>query len=175
MLDQGSANGLVLNDRRVKKVAMLPGVRFRVGDTSMTVVELPREEADAAAPARTWQDEIELRLRNEPGTNRVIEGAGQTFTPVLQLDFAQGIQAEESLTLAYGPRLAGLGHLDIDLKEPEAPELAFEIHPVPGSALFRDRSRGKIRINRRRPETDQVLEEGDEITLGGTLIRVRFL
>jgi pSer/pThr/pTyr-binding forkhead associated (FHA) protein len=175
LMDQDSANGLVINNRRVKKVALMPGVTFRVGETLFTAVELEPSEAEALAPSKTWQDHVQEALEKVPAENRKIEGSGQTFTPTLQLEFIQGIQTEKIVPIGYGPRVAGQGHLDIDLQDPEAPEIAFEIAPGPGTALFRDRSSGKVRINKQVPEDDQPLNEGDLISLGGTAIRVRYM
>lgn len=175
LIDQGSANGFVINNRRVKKIAMIPGVTFRVGDTGFIAVELSESEAEALAPQKTWRDHLVEALEKSPAENRVIPGAALTFTPAVQLEFVQGLQTDELVTLGYGPRTAGQGHLDIELKEPEAPEVAFEIHPGPGAALFRDKSGGKILVNSKAPKDNQLLNDGDVIGLGATLIRVRYL
>lgn len=176
LMDQNSANGLVINDRRVKKVAIMPGVRFRAGETLFLIAE----SKDADLPSlqvikRSWREEVQTLLEADPATNRLVEGAHQPFTPALQLEFRQGLQAETVLTFGYGPRVAGNGSLDIELQDSEAPELAFEIHPGPGTALFRDRSQGKIRVNQQPPAPDQPLEEGDLISIGLTVICVHYL
>lgn len=175
LVDQGSANGFVINNRRVKKVALIPGVTFRVGDTAFIATELSEVEAESLAPKKTWRDHLQETLEKNPAENRIVEGAAQTFTPAVQLEFVQGLQTDELVTLGYGPRVAGQGHLDIELREPEAPEIAFEIHPGPGAALFRDRSMGKILVNSAPAVEDQLLNDGDLIGLGSTLIRVRYL
>lgn len=173
--DQGSANGLVINGRKLKKVALIPGVTFRVGDTLFIATELSFAEAEALAPAKTWEDHLEDSLRHVPAQNRKIEGSAQTFTPILELEFIQGPQADERMVLSYGPRVAGLDHLDVELKDPMAPERAFEIHPGPGSALLVDQSGGKVLVNGGKPAENHVLNEGDEIGVAMTLIRVRYL
>lgn len=175
LMDQNSSNGLIINDRRVKKVAMMPGVRFRVGETLMMISEA--EESDLPPPPvlKGWRDEIKESLNLEPPVNRSVLEAHQSFTPPVQLEFRQGLQSEALITLGYGPRLAGQGSLDIELLDPDAPEFAFEIHPGPGTALFRDRSHGKIRVNQQPTSPDQPLAEGDLISFGLTVICVHYL
>ncbi|MBX2988087.1 MAG: FHA domain-containing protein [Bdellovibrionaceae bacterium] len=175
LVDQGSANGFVLNGRRVRKVAMMPGVNFRIGETAFRVVELTPEEVSSLFETKTWREPLRELLERDPGLDRPIAGAAQTFTPVLQLEFIRGFQTDTVYTLTYGPRVAGFGHLDLDLKEMEAGEIAFEIHPGPGTAFFRDKSQGKLKINKQEPQDGQSLQEGDQISLGATVIRVRYL
>lgn len=175
LVDQGSANAFIINGRRVKRIALLPGVTFRVGDTEMSVLELNEIEAEAAAPKKMWKDHIREELAKVPAVNRNIDGAALTFTPPVELAIVQGLQSDEVFVLGYGPRTAGQGHLDIELLEPEAPDVAFEILPGPGAALLRDHTEGKLLVNRKRPVQDQLLHDGDQLTLGGTLIRVRYL
>lgn len=173
LMDQGSANGLVINGRKVKKVAMLPGVTFRVGDTPMIVIEVAPEVADAYRPPKSWLEQLQEYLKGDTGEQTPRELL--TFTPPVVLDFVQGIQTDQSMVLGYGPRTAGAGDVDIDLHDPEAPPAAFEVLPGPGAALLRDLTGGKILLNRESLKEDMTLQEGDEISLGGTLIKVRYL
>lgn len=175
LVDQGSSNAFIINGRRVKRVALLPGVTFRVGDTEFSAVELSEEEALAVMPRKTWRDHVKEELAKSPAENRQIDGASQTFTPPVELTFVQGLQSDETYVLGYGPRVAGQGHLDIELLEPDAPEIAFEIRPGPGAALFNDHTDGKILVNKKPPVQDQLLNDGDLIGLGGTQIRIRYL
>lgn len=174
LMDQGSANAFVLNNRRVKKVALLPGVTFRVGETLMAVREMA-EDLPELKVLKSWQDQVVELLSVRTHESRPNHDAGQTFTPVLQLDFQQGVQADTQITCAYGPRQAGVGHLDLELLDPEALDLTFELIPGPGVALFRDCSQGRVTINEQTPEALQPLREGDLIRIGGTVIQVRYL
>lgn len=175
LVDAGSANGFIINGRRVRKVALLPGLTFCVGDTEFAVIEVGAEAAEALEPRKTWRDHLRESLAKEPAVNRQIDGAAQSFTPAVELEFVQGPQADTRVTLGYGPRQAGHGHLDIDLIEPEAPELSFEILPGPGAALLRDHSAGKLTVNRKPVGEDQLLNEGDVIMIGSSQIKVRYM
>lgn len=174
LMDQGSANALILNARRVKKVALIPGVTFRVGETLFSVIELDEAEAAIELP-KSWQDIVEEELTARGFENQIRPERGQTFTPVIQLDFLEGVQAETLVTCSYGPRQAGAGHLDIDLLDPEAPDLCFDLIPGPGVALLNDRSQGRLLVNGGPPSPEQALNEGDQIQIGGTVIKVKYL
>ncbi|HRO68097.1 MAG TPA: FHA domain-containing protein [Pseudobdellovibrionaceae bacterium] len=175
LMDQGSANAMVLNGRRVKKVALIPGVTFRVGETLMTVAEGSSEDLIQMTDLKPWQEKVQELLMSRSLENQLDPEFGQTFTPVVQLDFVQGVQADTLITCAYGPRSAGAGHLDIDLLDPEAPDRCFDLIPGPGVALFEDHSQGRLLINEETPGPHQPLSEGDQIRIGGTVIRVRYL
>ena len=114
---------------------MMPGVVFRLGRTSFRVISVEAPDAPEFARIRTWKENLADKLPLDWVQNKIPDGAGQAFSPTLRLKFVQGIQADESMLLGYGPRRAGAHSLDIDLRDPEAPELAFEI--IPGEGLAR--------------------------------------
>lgn len=193
LFDQGSSNGFVMAGRRVKKIAMLPGVSFRIGSTNFQVIQddvakvaplsvNPVSEAIGTPPEpprelkkKSWRDRLVETLNSQedvvPISRPVKLGA---FSPALAFDFIEGIQADQNITLGYGPRQAGFGHLDIDLIDPKIPDVAFDLLPGPGSVEIRDLSGGKMLINGR-PLESHFLEEGDLITIGQTKIKVRYL
>jgi predicted component of type VI protein secretion system len=196
--DLGSSNGLVVNGQRLKKLALMPGVIFRVGHTEFRVIkegsateDLPvtslkagshddeptinREAETAPGVEKSWKDKLFDHLNGSPQSSSsqgdAVLGA---FSPALVLDFIEGLQAEQKITLGYGPREAGFGNWDINLIDPSVPELAFKLVPGPGSVEIRDLSGGQLLINNRSPELT-FLKEGDIIGVGQTKIKVRYL
>ncbi len=188
LLDQNSSNGLILNRRKVKKVALMPGVIFTIGQTEFRVIEgdlipsaspstspLPLEVPVRRGPL-TWREKItEFWEQKEP----MIAGPSEekplaAFSPALVLDFVEGIQADQKMTLGYGPRQAGFDHLDIDLQDPTIPDEAFELRPGPGMVELVDLSHGQVFINND-PAGVTFLEDGDIISVGQTKIKVRYL
>ncbi len=175
LMDQGSSNGIILNSRRVKKVALMPGVIFRIGSTDFKIIEIAEQKVIEFTPILTWKDRLKELLNETEGKNPGPSTPLQTFTPPVLLEFVQGLQAETVYTVAYGPRKAGYSHLDLQLTEPDAPELCFELIPGPGVALLKDHSLGRLSLNRKPcPQEEVPLSEGDTIGIGGTLIRVRY-
>ncbi len=194
LIDQKSSNGLILNERKVKKVALMPGVIFTVGQTQFRVIKddlaadvatppqakfpeaLPSFEVPISRASLTWREKIvEFWEQKEPmlsipSEEQVVEA----FSPALVLDFIEGVQADEKITLGYGPRQAGFDHLDINLLDPTIPPEAFLLKPGPGSVEFLDLTHGRILVNNR-PCEMTFLEEGDIISVGQTKIKVRYL
>ena len=194
LMDQKSSNGLILNERKVKKIALMPGVVFTIGQTQFRVIKdesapdlvaVKNLEAFAPAPAfevpirrapLSWREKItEFWEQKEPMLASPSEqqhlGA---FSPALVLDFIEGVQADQKITLGYGPRQAGFDHIDINLQDPTVPDDAFELRPGPGSVQLVDLTNGQVLVNNNNDEMT-FLEEGDIITVGQTKIKVRYL
>lgn len=172
--DLESSNGILLGNRRVKKVALMPGVVFRLGRTSFRVVTAEGQNPKEFARIRTWKENLAEKLPLDWVQNKIPDGVGRSFSPTLKLKFIQGIQADEEVLLGYGPRRAGANSLDIDLKDPEAPDGAFEIIPGDGLAQLKNLCRNKLSLNNKPVETE-ILHDGDVIRIGGTLIKVTYI
>lgn len=172
--DLDSSNGIVSGNRRVKKLAMMPGVTFRLGRTSFRIVQVEEAPAVDFARIRTWKENLTESLPIDWAHNKLTEELGKTFSPILSLKFIQGIQTDEELTIAYGPRRAGAFSLDIDLRDPEAPEDAFELIPGDGAAKIKNLCKNKLTLNNN-PVDTEILHEGDMIRLGSSVIKVTYV
>ncbi|MNJ91041.1 FHA domain protein [compost metagenome] len=174
LVDQGSSNGIHINGRRVKKVALLPGVIFELGRTQFKVVQIEEEQAVDFSRLVTWRIIAKESISGMDMQNRTIEGSPQSFTPALRLTFTQGIQADQEIVLGYGPRNAGAQSLDIELLDEDAPKEAFEIRPGPGQAEIKIKAPGRVTLNNT-SKTADVLQDGDFISFGTTIIKVSYL
>lgn len=172
--DLESSNGILLGNRRVKKISMIPGMVFRLGRTSFRVVTAEGQNAQEFARIRTWKENLAEKLPLDRVQNKVPEDARRSFSPSLKLKFIQGIQADEEILLGYGPRRAGANGLDIDLRDPEAPNGAFEIIPGDGLAQLKNLCRNKLSLNNQ-PVDTEILQDGDLIRIGSTLIKVTYV
>lgn len=172
--DLDSSNGILAGNRRVKKLALMPGVTFKLGRTSFRILQIDDLPAEEFARVRTWKENLIEKLPIDWVQNKMPENAGKIFSPSLSLHFIQGIQADEKILLAYGPRQAGANSLDIDLKDPDAPELAFELVPEEGAARINNLCKNKLRLNNQ-PVDSTILHDGDLILIGGTMIRVLYV
>lgn len=175
LVDRNSSNGIRLNGQKVPRIAMMPGVKFQIGKTLFKVVQLFGSETfeEEKAP-NTWREVLKTQIpkvnaRNRPGHEEV-----QALSPALQLDFIEGIQAETSVILAYGPRKIGSDVLDIELQESQAPAVAFEIHPDPGGIRFFTRYPKQVLLNDESVSSD-ILKDGDLIRVGDSLIKAKLL
>ena len=193
--DQNSSNAMILDGRKVRKIALMPGVIFTIGSTQFRVVkddvadpqvilksidsfEVPKAfEVPVHRAPLTWKEKIaEFWEQEEPmlSNSDDSEVRIEAFSPALVLDFIEGVQADQKITLGYGPRQAGFDHLDVDLQDPSVPEKAFELKPGPGHVELTDLSEGQVFVNNL-PCAVTYLEEGDIISIGETKIKVRYL
>lgn len=175
LIDQDSANGVFINDRRVKKVTLIPGVTFELGRTLFRVSQEMAEVEEVIQKTLTWQDNAKesisgMDIRNKKGPLKIYR-----FDPAVHLHFLQGIQAGTEVILGYGPRTAGWGSLDIELLDEKSPEVAFEIFPgADGFAQVKVPQGDVVKINNASQESGS-LQSGDMISIGQTLIRISYL
>ncbi len=177
LVDRGSSNGIRINGQKTPRIALLPGVVFQVGRSHFRVQETPEEETTARLDqsAGGWRFVLanlvpRLSARNSSQASQV-----EKFEPMVELEFVAGIQAEHKVVLGYGPRKAGSDVLDIELQDPQAPDIAFEIWPDgKGRALFRTAYPEIVLVNDSHVPPHE-LNSGDVIRVGSTLIEVKFL
>lgn len=174
LMDLNSSNGIHIGGRRVKKVALLPGVTFEVGRTQFKVISVEEEIADDFSRLMTWRNVVKNKLSLLVDGKNYTETAVQSFSPALKLSFIQGIQTDEEFVLGYGPRFAGADSLDIELLDEEAPKEAFELLPGPGMVTIKIAALGRVTLNNRSIDAE-VLKDGDLISFGNTLIKVTYL
>lgn len=174
LVDLDSSNGLRINGRRVKKVALLSGVSFEIGRTQFKVLTIEEEQAGNFARLMTWRGIIKEDLSQISENSQVGAPKLEGFSPALKLTFTQGIQADQEIILGYGPRMAGSDSLDIELLDPKAPPKAFELLPGPGMVEIKILARGKALLNNQSIKS-AMLKDGDLISFGNSLIRVNYL
>ena len=177
LVDQDSANGLRINGQKVKRIALLLGVRFQIGKTFCKVVEIKDEPPplfyEKPKPV-SWREVVleklpQLEAKDIPGLLPVAP-----FRPALQLEFIEGVQLDQQIVLGYGPRKFGSHSLDIELLDPHSPPMAFEILCDDGQAKFCTPFPKMVLLNNRSVSV-ATLKEGDQIRVGQTLIRVDFV
>jgi pSer/pThr/pTyr-binding forkhead associated (FHA) protein len=178
LMDRESANGILINDQRVTSVALLPGVLFRLGKTTLLVTEeggafllpSPLSSEQRVAWKRTLQEMVpELLAQNSPEMVSILP-----FKPPLCLKFTSGIQIDEVIVLGYGPRKFGSAVLDVELKDAQAPPVAFEITPDHTFAKFTTKDSRLVQVNGR-SVASLMLRDGDVISVGETQILVTTL
>ncbi|WP_347358396.1 FHA domain-containing protein [Bdellovibrio sp.] len=172
--DLESSNGIHINGRRVKKVALLPGVIFELGRTQFKVVTVEEELALDFSRLITWRSILQDRLAEISAPESSKKVSLQSFSPALRLLFIQGIQTDEEIILGYGPRSAGADSLDIELLDEEAPQDAFELHPGPGMVEIKIKAKGRVALNHKTIDAE-MLKDGDLISVGNTLIKVTYV
>lgn len=160
LVDLDSANGIKVHGQRVPKVNLLVGATFEIGRTLFKVIEgTEAEYKDSAIKIKAAESPKELksskRVRGKSPPKEKLElflwkqalirevpslisRASQIgpdpqvrpFLPALELRFEQGIQADKTILLGYGPRQVGSDTLDVELEEITSPPVAFELIPT---------------------------------------------
>jgi pSer/pThr/pTyr-binding forkhead associated (FHA) protein len=175
LIDLDSANGLYINGLRVKKVAFLHGVIFSIGRTQFRVVQAEGvDKSQEVERIDGWCSALRDSLINAECNNQTISDKFLSFSPTIKLNFIEGIQAESEIILGYGPRKFGSDSLDIEILDKDAPKEAFEIHPQEGAAEFINKAPGHVYINEK-SISNKIIQEGDLISFGSTLIKISYL
>lgn len=174
LIDLDSSNGIHIAGRRVKKVALIPGVIFEVGRTQFKVVTVEEEIALDFARLMTWRNVLQTSLPDCKVQNTEPGITPERFSPAIKLNFIQGIQADEEIILGWGPRKAGSDCLDIELFDPDAPKDAFELLAGPGQVEIKILAPGRVTVNSKAID-GKMLRDGDTISIGNTLIKVSYL
>lgn len=173
LMDLDSSNGLILAGKKVRKIAMLPGVKFQVGRSRFLVRDLSDSEAETLAPKLSWQNQLRDYLTENPfPTNGNIEGFGE-FNPLLILEFVRGPLAEEVLSIGFGPRTVGSNTYDIEVPDETMPDRAFFLVSEGGQPRLENLCGQSLTLNGEVVES-QILQPNDRLELGDTIIQVRF-
>jgi len=174
LVDRDSANGLVIGSTRVKKVILLQGVRFKLGNTSVKVVQLfGEEQPEEEKEPQDWRETLTMQIPKIQTANSPNPIAIAAFVPALRLDFKKGTQASEKMVIGYGPRKAGSEGLDIEILDSSAPSVAFELIPVNGNVRYVTQHPKTVLLNGNSVSSD-ILNEGDRIEIGKTVITIKF-
>ncbi|MEK6774803.1 MAG: FHA domain-containing protein [Bdellovibrionota bacterium] len=175
LIDLDSSNGLLVNSRMVKKVLLIQGVTFVLGDTPLRIKTIPDKDVEKLTVTKSWRSLLRRFFSENLPTKVPVPQGLQIFKPTLELEFVSGLQAEQKKVLSYGPRFAGFNHLDIDIEDSEAPNLAFEIQPQdPSGALLINKSGFKVLLNKA-PVDRAELKEGDLIQVGRATLKISFV
>ena len=118
-----------------------------------------------------WKETLERELPSLLASNPApVSGLGP-FRKIVRLEFIQGVQSEKVLHLGFGPRRFGSQVLDIELQDPLAPPLAFEIFPEGNQARFVNKEPSLVKLGDR-SVASEYLKNGDRISFGDTIIEV---
>lgn len=175
LVDLDSSNGIRINGRRVKKVALISGVSFELGRTQFKIQMVEEEQVVEPDPVITWRGalKVQLQVLSEISSSSAPPKL-KSFSPAIKLTFVQGIQADQEIILGYGPRVAGYGALDIELLDEAAPKIAFELLPGPGAVKLKVLAPGQVKLNDATLDAE-TLKDGDLISTGNSRIKVTYL
>jgi hypothetical protein len=144
---------------------------LRVVESFMAKVQAAEFETQAGWKTVLVQQLSLLKAKN----NSEIGARAQAFQPPIELEFIEGLQTDSKVVLGYGPRKFGGDVLDIEIQDPISPDVAFELFPeADGSVVFKTSHPELVYLNDESVSAEK-LTSGDQIRIGSTLIKVKFL
>lgn len=192
LVDQDSANGILINEHQVKQVVLFSNVIFTLGKTEFKVFEAVGDAHVDGLRFINWSDELRGKLRTfleqyQEKMSEYTEGSPMApkprgpyqmdiapFFEALKLSFIAGLQTDEELFLGYGPRRAGFHHFDISLLEPACPDELFELRPTSDGILLICFDSEFMTLNGN-AVTKVTLSDGDTLAFGRSKIRISMI
>ncbi len=170
IVDQGSANGIRVQDSKLVELALDPGVSFRLGRTNFKIAA-----SDAKSNKKSNWRKIILNL-TEKGIKDSAPQKKREVSPFpvpVRLLFKRGLQVGQEWTLGYGPREIGASSVDLPLYEPGLPAKCFKIVAKDGDVILKvyEEARGKIFLNGKAIET-AFIRTGDVLEIANTRIEI---
>ncbi len=182
VIDQGSKNGLRLDGRRVPEVLIREDQIFQIGSFEFLVISNDQTKVTGSGTAAVlplFQQPVKTPLEETLEGLIVLEAKNNIrslalFDPQLKLTFLRGLQISQSFLLGYGPRHCGSQSLDLQLYEPTAPALCFEILPTPRGATLKTSHSDLVKVNGFSAAT-HLLKPKDLISVVDSVIEVDFI
>jgi hypothetical protein len=159
-------NRIRLGFDEVVRARLILGLIFNLGQTGFKVVQ--REGRQITS----WESEMKNWLENNPAPRAAPELF--FFLKPLRLSFIQGPQYEEVYTLSYGPRELGHNNLDLNIKDPTAPQQVAKFFQIADQVYVENLGADKVSING--SSFDQhLVSSGDKLKVGSNVIELSLL
>lgn len=166
LTDQKSRNGVFINGIKELSRILKDYDEIQLGSSKMRCRFFNDRPTLYDEEFISWIDELIVELNDQPPSIEEIN-------PAFDLKVTQGPQHGTVWNINYGPRFAGLNHVDLCLFDSKAPMDSFRIDVRSGIAVFSTDQVQKVAINGVSAE-EKVLEHGDVIVVGDTTIVVEF-
>lgn len=161
---------LSLNNKKVHRVVLMHGVKFRVGGTLFKVSST--KDGVQNSQKKPWATILYDNLHAYIFSTSRNDHFG-AFNPPLQVNILEGNLAGTEFILGFGPREFGYNCFDFDINEPHLPDRAFSL--VPGQKpIIRALGEESIYLNNELI-TESALTDQDEIRVGSLKIKITFM
>lgn len=179
LMDQSSANGIVVGTDRVRELLLAPGTEFRLGGTHVRVLadaepvaQEPHVEESPSSPP--WREALSQKLLeiSRSGAIGARKHPVRAFARLVELELVGGPQPRCKWQMGYGPRTVGSKDPEFQIWDPGAPSTCFYLRPdTEGLCLFSTPLPHIVKLNGE-SVTERVLRVGDEISIRTTRLRV---
>ena len=182
--DRQSQHKIFFEGKKVEKLALVPGLQFRLGHTEFQVGQdlTPMDlQSHLATPVELapWQMNLKEALQQVQDQEAQPLSLSPSFTilkPTLSLTVIQGLDLGQQWAIGFAPRRVGSESYDIELHEPSCPPIAFEIiqQSEPSQTCVRTAYPALVRFNQAARYELQV-HDGLVIEIGKTLLKLEVL
>jgi pSer/pThr/pTyr-binding forkhead associated (FHA) protein len=176
--DLKSANGTILNGLKIIKAPIKPGDVFVIGRSKIKIQNHGQgEHTSSEIEKGSWQQEVHTALNSaleSPEVKPTASSPVLPFIPALSLEFVKGIQKGTIYYLAYGPRKVGAACSEFMIFESDAPTVAFELTALANGGCRFSTDSSIVLVNELETR-EQNLQDGDEIKIGHTVIKIKAL
>ncbi len=149
-----------------KRIALIPGVIFHLGQTGFKVVEIPiTKEFDPPKATAQWLEK-QTWIQKKPSVF--------FYLLPLRLSFIKGPQAGDFYTMSYGPRVLGFNQTDLNLLEPGLPKEAVLFTLDNLRPKIKNVSEYPVFINNNDLQ-EHFVEDGDMLKIGTNEIEISIL
>jgi predicted component of type VI protein secretion system len=172
LVDQQSSNGIVLDGKKIERLLLKPGLKFKLGNVHFQVREMGHLELNELKK-ENWLETLIIEVPLLAGFDEPVEEL-TAYERSLSLQFKTGLQAGDRFLVSYGPRTFGRQFCDFILLDALAPDSFFKISSVDNDFVLSNLSDQEIKINSN-SVSEAVISNGDQLAFGETLIEVQVL
>lgn len=159
-------NKIRISSKESATISLIQGLVFHLGQTGFKVTEKkPLYFED-------WEDAMKSWLIEQNWDVKTTDFF--FFLYPIRLTFLSGPQADEFLTMSYGPRVMGFNNLDLNLKDPFIPEELVKFYQIGEQAYIENLSDDKVLINKQ-VFSQHPIVDGDKLTFGSYIVELTIL
>lgn len=185
IFDAGSKNGFRVNGNKFTVYEVKSNAYLRVGGSEFELLvsaPLPAEAPPQLKPKATpptieklsWPEYFSQFIQLSAEKVRSKPKTLIPFSRAVQLKILNGLQAEQTWTLGYGPRDIGPHSHDLVIEDPGAPPICFRLVEDSKNVIFSTERPDVVRVNNSSLKTE-VLKDGDLISFASTTIQFSFI
>lgn len=175
LFSQRNESPLTINDRRVKKVSLLPGVLFTVGVTSIKVLYIDQVDAEKLSQKDLWKNELQKMLGDLSFENNFKNIKPNNLNRPLKIEFTLGPLLQEIHEIGYLPRTFGMAQVSFDLQDLSLPREVFQLTVEKDDIFVSHLSSIPVFVNDKKIEAKTKLKMNDRISCGNTELRINSL
>lgn len=201
LVDVGSTNGILVNNKKIQKLELKPGTSFKLGLSTFKVTNVEKlndlddilmdqnsysnvsikssvtnsdEKIIEENKIKTWQSIILDYLQTNKSKIKQKPKVIVPFFKPISLTFTRGRQLNTQWILGFGPRKIGVESIDLPIYEPLTPGICFELIPSVDGISFKTNHPDVVLLNGVANQAKPI-QDGDKVKIFETELELKFL